>query len=147
MSHDDDICKNRTSFTVEHSRSIKKSGLLMPDKRNGLIQQSPLKVSLMVGVWTGRGAWYRGGSMDRGGAGRHSRAQLACLKAPQQFLIGATQTLLLIAFLLHVHLQVSIVFRELSREDMRGILPCNSAICLSKAKGKLPCCSYTCICL
>lgn len=71
----------------------------------------------MVGVWAGRGAWAGGGSMDRGGAGGHARAQLAGLKTPQQFLVSATQTLLLVALLHHVHLQVGIILRELPEED------------------------------
>lgn len=54
--------------------------------------------------------------MDGGGAGGHARAQLACLKTPQQFLIGAAQTLLLVALLLHIHLQVGILLRELPVE-------------------------------
>lgn len=62
----------------------------------------------MVGVGAGRGPRSRGGSMDRGGAGGHPWAQFARLKTPQQFLISATQALLLIALLLHVHLQVGI---------------------------------------
>lgn len=55
--------------------------------------------------------------MDGGGAGGHARAQLACLKTPQQFLISATQPLLLVAFLLHVHLQVGVLLRELSEQE------------------------------
>lgn len=85
----------------------------MPDKRKRLIQERLLTVSLMVGVWTGRGARSRDGSMEGGGAGGHARAQLARLKTPQQFLISATQPLLLVALLLHVHLQVGILLREL----------------------------------
>ncbi len=86
----------------------------MPQKKKKeLIQELPLIVSLMVGVWAGRGARCGGGSMDGGGAGRHARAQLARLKTPQQFLISATQPLLLVALFLHVHLQVSILLREL----------------------------------
>lgn len=63
----------------------------------------------MVGVRAGRGTRSRRGSMDGGGAGGHPWAQLARLKTPQQFLIGATQALLLIALLLHVHLQVGVL--------------------------------------
>lgn len=55
--------------------------------------------------------------MDGGGAGGHARAQLACLKTPEQFLVGATQPLLLVALLLHVHLQVGVLLRELSNEE------------------------------
>ena len=55
--------------------------------------------------------------MDGGRAGGHARAQLACLKTPQQFLIGAAQPLLLVALLLHVHLQVGILLRELPDRD------------------------------
>lgn len=77
----------------------------------------PLRESLMVGVWAGRGTWSRGGSMDGGGAGGHPRAQLARLETPQQFLISATQTLLLVALLLHVHLQVGVLLRELPEKE------------------------------
>lgn len=57
--------------------------------------------------------------MDGGRGGRHARAQLARLKTPQQFLISATQPLLLVALLLHVHLQVGIFLRELSEEEVK----------------------------
>ena len=56
----------------------------------------------MVRVWAGRGA---------------VRTQLACLETPQQFFIGATQPLLLIALLLNIHLQVGVFFRELPEEE------------------------------
>lgn len=46
--------------------------------------------------------------MDGRRAGRHARAQLSGLKTPEQFLISATQTLLLVALLLHVHVQVGV---------------------------------------
>lgn len=55
--------------------------------------------------------------MDGGGAGGHPRAQLARLETPQQFLISATQTLLLVALLLHVHLQVGVLLRELPEKE------------------------------
>lgn len=55
--------------------------------------------------------------MDGGGGGGHVRAQLACLKTPQQFLVGATQPLLLVALLLHVHLQVGILLGELPEKE------------------------------
>ena len=71
----------------------------------------------MVGVRAGGGALSGRGSMDRGGAGGHARAQLARLKAPQQLLVGATQTLLLVALLLHVHLKVGVLLGELSEEE------------------------------
>ena len=59
--------------------------------------------------------------MDGGGAGGHARAQLACLKTPQQFLIGAAQPFLLVALLLHVYLQVGILLRELPNRDMQKL--------------------------
>lgn len=90
----------------------------MPDKRKRLIQELPLRASLMVGVWTGRRALPRRWPMDGGGAGGHARAELPRLKTPQQFFIGATQPLLLVALLLHVHLQVCILLRELSEEEV-----------------------------
>lgn len=71
----------------------------------------------MVGVRAGRRAWSREGAMEGGGAGGHVRAQFACLKTPQQLLVVATQTFLLVALLLHVHLQVSIILRELPEEE------------------------------
>lgn len=63
----------------------------------------------MVGVRTGGGARARGRPVDGGGAGGHAGAQLARLEAPQQLLVGAAQTLLLVALLLHVHLQVGVL--------------------------------------
>lgn len=51
--------------------------------------------------------------MEGGGARGHSGAELARLEAPQQLLVGATQPLLLVALLLHVHLQVGVLLREL----------------------------------
>lgn len=57
--------------------------------------------------------------MDWGGAGGHVRTQLASLQPPQQLLVGATEALLLVALLLHVHLQVSILLRELPEEETR----------------------------
>lgn len=65
----------------------------------------------MVGVGAGGRAWHRGGPMDGGAGGRHARTQLARLQAPQQLLVGATQALLLVALLLHVHLQVGVLLR------------------------------------
>lgn len=55
--------------------------------------------------------------MEGGGAGGHPRAQIARLETPQQLLVGATQTLLLVALLLHVHLQVGVLLRELSEGE------------------------------
>lgn len=58
--------------------------------------------------------------MDGGGTGGHPRTQIACLEAPKQFFVSATQTFLLIALLLHVHLQVGVLLRELpDRETPR----------------------------
>lgn len=51
--------------------------------------------------------------MEGGGARGHPGAELARLEAPQQLLVGATQPLLLVALLLHVHLQVGVLLREL----------------------------------
>lgn len=70
----------------------------------------------MVRVWTCGGARSRRGVVNRGGSGGHVGAQLACLEAPQQLLVGATQTLLLFALLLHVNLQVGVLFSELPEE-------------------------------
>lgn len=67
----------------------------------------------MVGVRAGGGARSRGWVVDGGGAGGHVWTQLACLQTPQQLFVGATQTLLLFALHLHVHLQVGVLFREL----------------------------------
>lgn len=89
----------------------------MPGKRKHLIRELPYRASLVVGVWARRGAWSGDGSMDGGGAGGHARAQLARLETPQQLLIVATQPLLLVALLLHVHLQVGILLGELSGEE------------------------------
>lgn len=55
--------------------------------------------------------------MDGGGAGGHPRTQLARLEAPEQFFVGAAQALLLIALLLHVHLQVGVLLRELPDQE------------------------------
>lgn len=67
----------------------------------------------MVGVRPSGGTRPGGGSVEGGGAGGHPRAELARLEAPQQLLVGATQPLLLVALLLHVHLQVGVLLREL----------------------------------
>lgn len=74
----------------------------------------------MVGVWPGGGTWSRGGSVEGGGAGGHPRAQIARLETPQQLLVGATQALLLVALLLHVHLQVGVLLRELPKGEGRN---------------------------
>lgn len=55
--------------------------------------------------------------MDGGGTGGHPRTQLARLKAPEQFFVGAAQALLLIALLLHIHLQVGVLLRELPDQE------------------------------
>lgn len=67
----------------------------------------------MVRVRASRGTRHGGWSMVGGGSGRHPRTQLARLEAPQQFFVGATQTFLLVALFLHVHLQVGVLLREL----------------------------------
>lgn len=51
--------------------------------------------------------------MDGGGSGGHPRTQIARLEAPKQFFVSATQTFLLIALFLHIHLQVGVLLREL----------------------------------
>lgn len=56
-----------------------------------------------------RGTRHGGRSMDGGGTGGHPRTQLARLEAPEQFFVGATQTLLLVALFLHIHLQVGVL--------------------------------------
>lgn len=55
--------------------------------------------------------------MDGGGTGGHPRTQLARLEAPEQFLVGATQSFLLFALFLHIHLQVGVLLRELPEEE------------------------------
>lgn len=67
----------------------------------------------MVGVWACRGGWSGGGAVNWGGRWGHVGAELACLETPQQLLVGATQTLLLFALLLHVNLQVGVLLCEL----------------------------------
>lgn len=100
-----------------HSAKSLKNTSGMPDKRKRLIQELPVRVSLMVGVWAGWRTWSGGGPMEGGGAGGYTRTQLACLKTPQQFLVIATQPLLLVALLLHVDLQVGVMFGELPEQE------------------------------
>lgn len=55
--------------------------------------------------------------MDGGGTGGHPRTQIACLEAPKQFFVSATQTFLLITLFLHIHLQVGVLLRELPDKE------------------------------
>lgn len=74
-------------------------------------------LSLVVRVRASRGARHGGPSMDGGGTGGHPRTQLACLEAPEQFFVGATQTFLLVALFLHIHLQVGVLLWELPDQE------------------------------
>lgn len=76
-----------------------------------------MRESLVVGVRAGRGTWFGAGSVDGGCAGGHPGAQLACLEAPHQLLVCAAEALLLVALLLHVHLQVGVLLRQLPGEE------------------------------
>jgi len=67
----------------------------------------------VVGAWACRGGGVREGLVDGGGAWGHVGAELARLETPQELLVGATQALLLLALLLHVHLQVGVLLRQL----------------------------------
>lgn len=71
----------------------------------------------MVRVWTCGGGRSGGGAVDGGGRGGHVGAQLAGLEAPQQLLVGAAQTLLLLALLLHVNLQVGVLLGQLPEKE------------------------------
>ena len=63
----------------------------------------------MVGVRACRGGGVREGLVDGGGAWGHVGAEFPRLETPQELLISATQALLLLALLLHMHLQVGIL--------------------------------------
>lgn len=58
--------------------------------------------------------------MEWGGTGGHPGTQVARLEAPKQFFVGATQAFLLVALLLHVHLQVGVLLRELPGQAEPG---------------------------
>ena len=66
-------------------------------------------ILLVVGVRACRGGGVGEGLVDGGGAQGHVGAELPRLEAPQELLVGATQALLLLALLLHMHLQVGVL--------------------------------------
>lgn len=100
-------------ISEKHSTKRFRNSPQMLKKRKNDIQV----LSLVVGVRASRGTWHGGRSMDGGGTGGHPRTQFACLQAPKQFFVSATQTFLLIALFLHIHLQVGVLLRELPDKE------------------------------
>lgn len=121
----------------------------MADKTKCVMKVVPLRdrererESLMVGVRPSGRTRSGGGSVEGGGAGGHPGAELARLEAPQQLLVGATQPLLLVALLLHVHLQVGVLLRELP--FLEGGVKGKSV--LSKSRVPLGYLRHSCFCI
>lgn len=114
-----DRVKSYFFFILEkHSTKRFRNNLQMFKKKK--TRKNDIQVlSLVVWVRASRGTWHGGKSMDGGGTGGHPRTQLACLEAPKQFFVSATQTFFLIALFLHIHLQVGVLLRELPDKENR----------------------------